>query len=102
MFPPLYHAHHNLYADDLPFWLDLAGKVDGPVLELGCGTGRVLLPLAQAGRQVYGLDNDWEMLRFLANRLTPDLRSLADLIQADMSHSTLLRSLDWLSCPVIP
>lgn len=86
MFPPLYHAHHNRYTDDIPFWLDLAAQADGSVLELGCGTGRVLLPLANAGNQVYGLDNDRDMLRFLANRLTPVSQSLVHLIQADMSQ----------------
>jgi SAM-dependent methyltransferase len=86
MFPPIYHAHHNLHSEDLPFWLELAAMTDGPALELGCGTGRVLLPLAQAGRQVYGLDNDLDMLRFLARRLTPGNQSLIHLIQADMSQ----------------
>ena len=34
---------------DLPFYLELARKIGGPVLEMGCGTGRVLLPIARAG-----------------------------------------------------
>src|SRR5437667_10178149 len=34
---------------DLPFYFDLARKIGGPVLEMGCGTGRVLLPIARAG-----------------------------------------------------
>jgi SAM-dependent methyltransferase len=86
MFHSLYHAHHNRYTEDLLFWYDLAAMADGPVLELGCGTGRILLPLAQAGRPVYGLDNDRDMLRFLSNQLNPDLKSLVHLIQAEMSQ----------------
>ena len=62
MLPLLYHAHHNLHLEDLPYWLDLARQQGGPVLELGCGTGRVLLPLAQAGFSVFGLDHDPAML----------------------------------------
>lgn len=62
MFPLLYDAHHGLYTDDLPFWLELAAQQRGWVLELGCGSGRVLLPLAQAGYQLVGLDNDMDML----------------------------------------
>jgi SAM-dependent methyltransferase len=58
MFPTLYHAHHSQYKEDLPFWLVLAHQQGSPVLELGCGTGRVLLPLAQAGFRTVGLDND--------------------------------------------
>jgi ubiquinone/menaquinone biosynthesis C-methylase UbiE len=48
MFPQLYHIHHNAHTEDLPFWLKLAQQQGGPVLELGCGTGRVLIPLIQA------------------------------------------------------
>ena len=62
MLPLLYHAHHNRYKEDLPFWLELAARHGDPVLELGCGSGRVLLALAQDGYQVYGLDNDPGML----------------------------------------
>jgi len=41
---------------DLPFWLARARERDGPVLELACGTGRIAIPLAQAGFQVTGID----------------------------------------------
>ena len=44
----------------------LAG--DGPVLELGVGTGRIALPLAQSGLRVLGLDSSSDMLRVLAAR----------------------------------
>ena len=73
MFPALYDAHHRLYNEDLPFWLDLAKQQKGPVLELGCGTGRILLPLAQAGIRMVGLDNDLDMLDYLRSRLTTAL-----------------------------
>ena len=74
MFPALYAAHHGSYSEDLPFWLDLAAQQKGPVLELGCGTGRVLLPLAQAGYRVVGLDNDLDMLRYLHAHCPAGLR----------------------------
>jgi len=64
----LYQAHHALYPDDLPFWLQVADRQPGPVLELGCGTGRVLLPLAQAGHTVWGIDRDAGMLAVLRQR----------------------------------
>ena len=34
---------------DLPFYLDLAKRIGGPILELACGTGRLLLPIAREG-----------------------------------------------------
>lgn len=56
------------YAADLPLWEELAERQDGPVLELGCGTGRVALHLARRGHRVYGLDLDSELLAVLAER----------------------------------
>lgn len=67
MFPILYHEHHNIDNEDLPFWLNLASKNPGPILELGCGTGRVLIPLQEAGYNILGLDLDASMLAFLLN-----------------------------------
>ena len=37
-------------------WQSLTAEIDGPILEVGCGTGRVLLPLAQSGHTITGLD----------------------------------------------
>jgi ubiquinone/menaquinone biosynthesis C-methylase UbiE len=47
---------------DVPFWRRVARGAGGPVLELGCGTGRVSLPLAKAGVEVVGIDRSAEML----------------------------------------
>jgi SAM-dependent methyltransferase len=56
------------YAADLPLWEELADQAGGPVLELGCGTGRVALHLARRGHEVVGLDRDPELLAALAER----------------------------------
>lgn len=81
----LYHLHHQTYIEDLPYWLGLAEETGGPVLELGCGTGRVLRPLAEAGYSVTGLDRDPDMLAH------PNLQNLPNtqLIQADMTDFDL-------------
>ena len=47
---------------DVPFWTRVAAGVRGPVLELGCGTGRVALPLAKAGVDIIGIDRSGAML----------------------------------------
>lgn len=47
---------------DIPFWRNLAVQAGGPVLELGCGTGRISLPLGRAGVQLVGIDRSEPML----------------------------------------
>ncbi len=47
---------------DVAFWRRVAGGAGGPVLELGCGTGRVSLPLARAGVNLVGIDRSAPML----------------------------------------
>ena len=47
---------------DVPFWNRVASGAHGPVLELGCGTGRVTIPLARAGAHMVGIDRSAPML----------------------------------------
>jgi SAM-dependent methyltransferase len=56
------------YAADLPLWRELARRAVGPVLELGAGTGRVALDLAERGHDVTALDSDAELLDELGRR----------------------------------
>ncbi len=84
-FTQIYHHHHARQPEDLPFWMDLAAQYPEPILELGCGTGRVLLPLIQAGYQVVGLDRDPAMLSELRANAYPSLVTGLNIIRADMS-----------------
>src|SRR6185503_838816 len=47
---------------DVAFWRRIASRAPGPVLELGCGTGRVTIPLARAGVEIVGVDRSAPML----------------------------------------
>ena len=50
------------YEGDLELWRELAGSAEGPILDLGCGTGRVALDLARHGHRLQGLDLDPELV----------------------------------------
>jgi SAM-dependent methyltransferase len=60
----------TLQRRDVRFWQRLAAAQDGPVLELGCGTGRIAVPVARAGARIVGIDRSQEMLARARRRLT--------------------------------
>jgi len=65
---------------DIAFWQRLALANDGPVLELGCGTGRVAVPVVKAGARLVGIDLSLPMLE----------RARKRLVRARLSHRALL------------
>ncbi len=72
---------HIRKRDDVAFYGALARETGGPILELGCGTGRVLLPIAREGVACTGLDGSTAMLDVLRQKLRtetppPSLRLL--------------------------
>lgn len=84
-FVRFYELDHQDYREDIPLYLDLALDAGDPILELGCGTGRLLLPLAEAGHAITGVDTAPEMLA-AARRKAEDagLTQRITLVQADM------------------
>lgn len=70
-FARVYDLQHSTFADDLPLYVQLAKTLpeDQSILELGCGSGRVMLPLARAGRRVVGVDESPEMLAIARQHL---------------------------------
>lgn len=60
------HAH---YTEDLPYWRRLAHRLGSPVLDLGAAVGRVAIPVAADGADVWALDADPDMLAELGRRL---------------------------------
>ena len=86
--PELYDLEHATLSEDVDLYLRLAEVVGDPILELGCGTGRVLAPLAEAGYRVTGIDLSRPMLDRAEARLRPLAQSeQVRLVQAPMSEA---------------
>jgi SAM-dependent methyltransferase len=85
--PGHYDALSTGIPGDVAFYLRLARQAMPPVLELGCGTGRIAVPLARAGIQLVGLDSSRPMLLAAANK-APGLSNLRWL-QGDMRRLPL-------------
>jgi SAM-dependent methyltransferase len=87
-----YDLTHASLTADIPFILQLAAQGNGSVLELGCGSGRLLLPLAQAGFQLTGVDSSAVMLVRAATQLAQEstaVQQRVTLVEADMTSMTL-------------
>jgi SAM-dependent methyltransferase len=83
----LYDLEHASYADDLDFYLNFVESVGDPVLELGCGTGRLLAPIAEAGFRITGVDLSAAMLS-RAEQAVSDA-ALQDLVQLHLGDMSL-------------
>ena len=70
---------------DVPFWRDLARRTGGPVLELGCGTGRVTVPVARVAESLVGIDRSAAMLARARRRvLRARMESRVALVRGDI------------------
>ncbi len=98
-FAHLYHAHHSQFQEDLRFWLELAKRKAGTILELGCGTGRVSIALAKQGFHVIGLDINAGMLSVFKEQLQSETGKVG-ILQADLTkfHIALPFALIVLPC----
>jgi SAM-dependent methyltransferase len=77
---------------DVPFWRDLASRLGGPVLELGCGTGRVALPVGRAGVRIIGVDRSEGMLARARQRVRrARLTARISLLRADIRALPFVR-----------
>ena len=87
---------------DLSFYLSLAGAADGPVLEVACGTGRVLIPLVRAGFEVTGLDGSPHMLDVAREKLAAsgaEVAARARLVEGDMRAFAIDAQFDLVLLP---
>lgn len=97
---PHYDLEFAEFDADVDLYLGYASYVGSPILELGSGTGRLLVPLAQAGYQVTGLDSSESMVSIAKKRLAEhglnqvsiDLGSMTDLDHYPASHFRMVFS----------
>jgi len=92
--PDLYEVLGKYYdiwyedqVEDTQFYLQMAERLGGPILECMCGTGRTLIPLAEEGYEVWGFDRSQSMLERLAAKMEPfddDVQSKVSIHHADM------------------
>lgn len=97
-----YDAIHAELTDDVEFVLSLAGDRPKSILELGCGTGRILIPLSRQGHNVTGIDNSIEMLALAYEKLSHEhaqVRSRVTLYEADMTAFDLGKRFDLALIP---
>ncbi len=89
------------FTEDLPFWCELARERGGPVLELGCGSGRVLLHLAREGFETTGVDSSPEMIALARARMEkqPALANRIQLFETDFRRIDLKKKFPLVIAP---
>ena len=91
--------------EDVEFFIDAAKESGSPVLELGCGTGRVLIPTARAGIEITGLDASEIMLgvcRAHLQKEPEEVRSRIQLVKGRMQDFGLDRRFNLVTIPFRP
>jgi cyclopropane fatty-acyl-phospholipid synthase-like methyltransferase len=90
---PFYDVEHAHFSEDLDFYRNFAEMYSGPLLELACGSGRLLLPLAREGYTLVGVDTSQKMLSLAREHLQQaGLSSRVTLVQQDMCTMQLPQS----------
>jgi SAM-dependent methyltransferase len=97
-----YTASYKRRIDDVQFYVGLAQRLGGPVLEYGIGNGRVALPIARHGVRVFGVDRSAPMLADLRERVAvepPEVRARIGFRRADMRSVRLGKRFPLVICP---
>jgi SAM-dependent methyltransferase len=90
---------------DVAFFVEMAQETDGAVLEVGCGTGRVLIPTARAGKEIIGLDLSPHMLAVCRENLSrepSEVQSRVRLVEGDMREFSLGQEVGLVTIPFRP
>ena len=89
----MHYDHYSTGLEgDVQFYIEEAQKAGSPVLELGCGTGRILIPIAESGINIVGLDRAPNMLSIARQKvsgLKVEIQRRIELIEGDMRNFSL-------------
>ena len=96
--PELYDAIYAFYRNDIAYYVEAARSAGGPVLEVGCGTGRVMLPTLEKGVDMDGLDLDPGMLDVLRHKAA-ERGFKPRLVLGDMRDFTMPRRYALVTIP---
>ncbi len=94
-----YDSEQATFVDDIPLYVEFAKKCQGHVLECACGTGRVLIPIAEAGVKITGFDISEEMLsiaREKIEKLPKKTRENITLVHADLTRFDLQKKFPFI------
>src|SRR5580700_11013187 len=100
--PDYYTQTYRRRLDDVRHYVRLAAESGGPVLEYGCGNGRIVLPTARAGVEITGVALSEAMLADLRVRLRgeePEARRRVRVRRGDMRSVRLRRRFRLVTCP---
>ena len=92
-------------SEDVEFWTSVADSIEGPILEIGCGTGRVGLEIARRGKEVTGVDQAEAILDVFRRKLAAEaepVRSRVRLYRGDMRSFDLGKKFSLVLIPFRP
>jgi SAM-dependent methyltransferase len=96
----LYDPWSASVVEDISFYVDEALAADGPVVELGVGTGRIAIPTAMAGVPMIGVDSSAGMLEVCAQRgREAGIDGLLDLRLGDLRRPPVDERVRLVTCP---
>ena len=96
------YDYSNYAIGGIDFYVDYSRKAGGPTLELGSGTGRILIPTAVAGYEITGLDISSHMLKKCQAKLSLQSRNVrkhVHLVQGNMTNFSIDRVFSMITIP---
>ncbi len=97
-----YDLYDNGLLGDIDFYVEEAKKYGSPILEIGCGTGRTMIPVAKAGLDIVGMDLEPQMLTLFRDKLKdlPEtLQQRMTVVEGDMKDFSLSQKFSMVMIP---